>query len=542
MRDRFGDARAIAHEFIKQMQAHDLMDLMFFDDLEVVGDTQWMTFDQRADIESKLNEVTATAPSHRGHGALFSEIKSMTKRAFTSLWTSEPTDAIPLHQAMVLLSNGAGAADPQNDVANAEIFRPYLDQGRFSEDDASLPKTPLPVISIWLPDEAPIAENTEGHNDARLMQALANPEIGGFFDVVQRGSGTAKASPIVGLVRARFNAMWLVHWRASCIGPSAEQSFNLVFENTQPPISPDPTFKNVAIGIDPGQWPLDVDRGRTMKAAQDSPVYPGGEVTIFGDFCWSGDRQRAEGYFVPTARLPVTGLTSPTTPDVAKRALQRLQATSVLGTTLATGDTYVTFSVPNDERVLDPRVDARVARLFVYDRKTHQASAIDPTGMLTLQGARTPLARLLIAGLIGLLVVAVLLVVLLLRVAGWGRKTIGEAAGTGPREYDAALAATAAAGAATIRGSAGQFAVHLGSELRVGRDPTQCPIFLSEPRVSGIHATLRFEGGHLLVRDENSNNGTWLHGARIAPGVWTLVPAGTSLRFGPLEFLVQFEA
>lgn len=77
--------------------------------------------------------------------------------------------------------------------------------------------------------------------------------------------------------------------------------------------------------------------------------------------------------------------------------------------------------------------------------------------------------------------------------------------------------------------------------MRVGRDPAQCPILLGEPRVSGVHATLRFDSGQLVVRDEGSNNGTWVSGARIAPGVWTAVPAGTPLRFGPVEFAVQLE-
>ena len=97
-------------------------------------------------------------------------------------------------------------------------------------------------------------------------------------------------------------------------------------------------------------------------------------------------------------------------------------------------------------------------------------------------------------------------------------------------------------GGASLRGPAGQFSIRAGSEMRVGRDPGQCPVFLSEPRVSGVHATLRFDGGQLLVRDESSNNGTWVSGARIAPGTWTPVPAGTSLRFGPVEFSVHLEA
>jgi pSer/pThr/pTyr-binding forkhead associated (FHA) protein len=99
-----------------------------------------------------------------------------------------------------------------------------------------------------------------------------------------------------------------------------------------------------------------------------------------------------------------------------------------------------------------------------------------------------------------------------------------------------------AATSATLRGAAGQFTVQAGSEVRVGRDPAQCPIFLTEPRISGVHATVKFEAGQLFVRDETSNNGTFVSGNRIAPATWTPVPAGTPLRFGPVEFAVQLEA
>ena len=99
-----------------------------------------------------------------------------------------------------------------------------------------------------------------------------------------------------------------------------------------------------------------------------------------------------------------------------------------------------------------------------------------------------------------------------------------------------------AASAATIYGSVGQFTIRPGAELRVGRDPAQCGIFLQEPRISGVHATLRFEGGQLWVRDESSNNGTFLDGARIAAAAWTPVAAGGQLRFGPIDFAVRLDA
>jgi pSer/pThr/pTyr-binding forkhead associated (FHA) protein len=89
---------------------------------------------------------------------------------------------------------------------------------------------------------------------------------------------------------------------------------------------------------------------------------------------------------------------------------------------------------------------------------------------------------------------------------------------------------------ATLQGAAGTFTVLPGQEMRAGRDATQCGILLAEPRVSGVHATLKLEHGQLLVRDENSNNGTLVNGARIAPGIWSPVPSGSILRFGPVEF------
>ena len=122
---------------------------------------------------------------------------------------------------------------------------------------------------------------------------------------MKEGEGNAKGKTIIGLrVRARFNAMWLIHWELSCINPSVEQTFNLVFENTKPTIAPDGTFKEVPLGIDPTQWPLDVDMKKTSEAALQNPVYPGGQLTVYGNFCWSGDKTRAEAYFIPAGTKP----------------------------------------------------------------------------------------------------------------------------------------------------------------------------------------------------------------------------------------------
>ena len=49
--------------------------------------------------------------------------------------------------------------------------------------------------------------------------------------------------------------------------------------------------------------------------------------------------------------------------------------------------------------------------------------------------------------------------------------------------------------AASSPGAAGVFTVTPGLEMRVGRDGATCQILLTEPRVSGTHATLKFEAG-----------------------------------------------
>jgi hypothetical protein len=451
--------------------------------------------------------------------------------------------------------------------------------------------------------------------------------------------------------------------------------------------------------MDPTQWPLDIDVAKTAKAAQENPLYPGGPFTVYGEFCWAGDKQRAEAYFIPAGTRP-SAQTSTRDPEVAKKAMQQLQAEHMLGASMATGDGYATFLVPDDDKVLDGTGDNTVARLVVYDNRAHRASAVDEKTVLTLKATKKPISWPLIAGVSGLLVVIVLLALVLLRGGGgggggrrrgapagggtpappafgvppaggyggppagggYGMQAIGpDAFGTtaavpggvaaaapnalfavgsplaglatpapSPPVYAPAPAyspgapvardtgamaaasppilqvrcpscgmstmATAGqpsvcfscgqplpseltkgggqlatpafpstgamppqattpapfasygvapggvASAATIRSAAGQFTIRSGAEVRVGRDPAQCPIFLGEPRVSGVHATLKVEAGQLVVRDESSNNGTWVSGARIAPGVWTAVPVGLPLRFGPIEFAVQLEA
>ena len=92
-----------------------------------------------------------------------------------------------------------------------------------------------------------------------------------------------------------------------------------------------------------------------------------------------------------------------------------------------------------------------------------------------------------------------------------------------------------------LSGPAGTYTIAPDIEMSVGRDAAKCHITLTEPRVSGVHATLKLEGTELRVRDEHSNNGTFIDGLRLAGGTWTVAPAGGVVRFGPVEFSVRVE-
>ncbi len=704
MGSRYAEARAVAREFIEAMQPNDLMDLMIFDDRLVIHNSKWRTFAERNKLVDILNDQPAPAISHGRDRPLFDELKRMTADGFNDLGNSQGPQKIPLHQAMVLLSNGAGRNDVGSSAPSADLFHQFASKGRFPEDNTSVPKTPLPIISIWFPSQSSLLNDVYRNNDEQFMQSLANPEIGGFFDIVREGQGLAKGKIIIGLVKARFNAMYVVKWSLACLNSSLTQTFDLEFQNTTPQIKGDATFKDVPIGVDPTQWPLSVDVAKTKAEADANPVYPGGTFKVYGDFCWGGDKARAEAYFVPAGTKPDPNANS-SDPELARRAMQQLTAQNMRGAAKDASDTFVVFDVPEDEKILDGTGDNAVARLVVYDNKAHRASGHDAKTIITLKAKKPPFNMLLIAGAVGLGVVVLLLLIVLVRGGGGGgSKKRGQPAaasapvvagapgaygtpmppgGYGPPPgggyggpppggggyggpppgggyggppgmggpppgagmsgpppgaqpfgtsalpagspmaasalppFAAPVPSPAPAGAplsaggevvqvrcpscqmttmatpgqpsvcfscgqplppgitgaiepapafpltgqlgqpppepppdpygrttpskALIVGPVGQFPILPGSEVRVGRDPSQCAVALSEPRVSGVHSTLKFEAAQLWVRDEQSNNGTFIAGERIPPGAWTMVPPGHQIRFGPVEFDVRFE-
>ena len=590
MGTRFDEAKHVAGSFINAMGPNDIVDVMLFNDKGVVQDSKWVNSKQAAN--AVLSAVPHTYPSQGRTRPLFNILKQAATDGFKELGNAGQSVPVPMHQAMVVLSNGSAGADASSNAAAANLLKEYLTKGRFPENNDVLPMTPVPVVSIWFPTKL---VDEFAANAREFMEGLANNEIGGFYSIVRDGQ-QGRAANIVSAVRTRFNKMHIVKWRVSCIAPSITQVFKLVFPSTSPQIQGDATFKNVPVGIDPTTWPLDIDYEATEKAAKRDPVYPGGSVKIFGNFCWGGTSSRAEIYMVPKNQAPPASIAGGNLEE-ARKAQRALITAGMLGKATSAGDSFVEFELPDKSKFLVGKGDVMTARMVLYDNQARRTSAITADKILTLRAREAPLPYLVIGGATFGAVVLVLLIVAIVR-GGGGRRRGGAAAspprpgmapgapgmaaagygnlgpspgqafqgpGAGPAPGPASMGgppyggdgyggapmtsgqgygggpASAAPTRGVITGAAGVFTVSAGLEMRVGRDGATCQILLTEPRVSGNHATLKFETGQLLVRDETSNNGTYLNGQRIPAAMWTPVAPGTALRFGPVEFAVRLE-
>lgn len=545
MGPRFDEAKAIASAFINAMGPGDIVDVMSFD-RTVLQDSKWKS--SKADATSFVASLSRVGALGGRTRPLGSTLKQAITDGFGDLGNVGNNVQVPLHQALVVLSNGQSGADTTGNAAFALQISRYATAGRFPEDNQLRPKAPVPIVSIWLP--SPQIEEL-GANAREFMEGLANPEIGGYYNIVRDGQA-GRAPNIVNAVRSRFNKMHVVKWRVSCIAPTVLQSFRLYFANIEPMVAGE-NWDSVPVGIDPSTWPLDIDREQTERAAKKDPIYPGGKVRIFGDFCWGGQANRAELYMVPKNQQTVD-TTKNRSIEEAKKARDNITAQGLRGKVVETGDGFVEFELPASDKWLVGSGDKMIGRMVVYDNVAKRASPVTTERILTLAARTAPLPILWIGVGTFAGVVLILLVVTAVRGGGGSRRktNAAPAAPPPPRPMGGAppmappadfIAAPPPPNAtrATIQGAAGIFTVRPGEEMRAGRDGQRCQIFLAEPRVSGYHATLKFENGQLFARDENSNNGTSVNGQRIAGGVWTPVSHGASLRFGPVEFTIRYE-
>jgi hypothetical protein len=536
----FEDAKQVADQFVSSLGPNDIVNVMFFNDRQVVLDSKWLPAAKKANAQKFIQSAT-TYPNQGRNRSLLTIVKTAATDGFKALGNTGEGVKVPLHQAMVVLSDGYGGADPATTGPGALQLSQYMMGGRFPEDNTALPKAPVPVISVLFP----ISSLDEfRQNSLEFMQNLANPDIGGFFSIVQPGQGSRGAN-IVKAARTRFSKMHVVKWRVSCIAPTITQSFKLVFNNVNPPILGDNSFKDVPVGIDPSTWPLDVNAQYTKEAvAKAGGVYPGGRFRVYGDFCWGGETGRAEVYFLPAGQQAPADLAGADI-EKAQRTQQQLIAQGMRGKALETGDSFAEFEAPDKDKLIHGSGAQGVAQVLVYDNKAHRTSGLTANTILELKATTAPLPILwILGGALALVVVALLLVVVLRGRAPRRGGTPPAAPVMAGRPPLAPVASTAPAFAtrASLQGPSGTYTVAMGGEVRAGRDPGQCTIVLNDGRVSSVHATLKMESGHLYVRDEGSNNGSSIDGATVPPGTWTPVRHGGMLRLGPLEFSVKLEA
>jgi len=543
MGTRMDEAKQVATTFVNSMRPNDIANVMIFNDRSVVAASGW------SKDKNKVLEPLANIPKFPVSGRtrpLGQIIQQAAIDGFKELNNVGLNIQVPMHQSMVVLSSGAAGTDATSVGPAAQLLSQYMSKGRFPEDNLGLPKMPVPIISIWFPSTQ-LEELFE--NARQFMEKLPNTDIGGAFFIVRDGQAS-RATNIVAAVRARFDKMWIVKWQVSCVEPTITQTFHLSFRNTDPLIAPDFTFQNVPVGIDPQAWPLDVDMEATVAEAEKNPVYPGGKLKVYGNFCWGGKKERAELYMVPKNQEVPATLANGTIED-AKNAQRTLIEAGMRGQAIATTDTYVEFEVPDKTKFLAGKKDAWTARLVVFDNVSKRTSAITQNKIVTLKAEEAPLPILMIGGIAFGGVVLLLLVVTAIRGGGGKRRSgnapppprpvVGAPAPAPMQPMMAAPPGPAFVSRATLSGNAGIYTVLPGMEMKAGRDGALCQILLNEPRVSGTHATMKIEGGQLFARDDNSNNGTTLNGQRLAPGVFSPVPNGASLKFGPIEFTVSLE-
>jgi hypothetical protein len=414
MGSRMPEAQAVAKEFINRMGPQDIVNVMYFNDRAVVKNSKWLN--KKAAAVGFVDSVGGPYPSHGRTRPLFNIIKQGATDAFRELGNAGSSLQVPMHQAMVVLSNGVSGSDPASAAQSALLLKEYMTKGRFPEDNQTLPKAPVPIISIWFPAQ----QMEEFFQNARqFMENLANPEIGGFHSIV-REKQTARAAKIVNVVTRRFDGLHLIKWRVPCVAPTVGQTFKLVFKNVDPPIAGD-NFIDVPVGIDPSTWPLDVDVDQTLSYAKKNPLYPGGTIKIFGDFCWGSDHKRAELYMIPKNQ-PVPESLKGRSLEEAKKAQQTLVASNMVGKAVSAGDTFVEFELPDDPKFLRGKDKDMEALAVVFDKHSGRTSAITSDKILTLPATKKPLNLFLIGGLTFGGVVLILLVIQMFRGGGGSRR------------------------------------------------------------------------------------------------------------------------
>lgn len=542
----FQELHRVASAFVSALAATDLVNVVVLGEKQVIGDSGWKTQSGRDAAEAILGRTREVVKSRDRTRPLLTLLKQTIQDAFRTL--SPPSGMrLPLHQAVLVLSSGYGGGDPATTGPGAAELSRYLTAGRFGEVDALLPKLPLPTIAIMTPPTG-YAEHAQLASD--FMRNLANPEIGGFFSVVQKGQA-ARAPRIVDAVRARFASLLVARFRLACVGSTLTQSLSLIFPGADPPVVGDSSFKDVPLGFDPASWPLDVDLATTRREIDAAGgLFPGSTFKVFGQFCWGGDLSRPEVYFLPPGEtLPDSLQTSGSASyeDVRKRLI----ALDMRSPAVAANEAFAEFRVPDTDRILHGSGERQAARFVIVDRKAKRSSGLTAGTAIEVKAMKRPIPKFWYWALGGAAALILTLVWFALarliskrrtalttysgiRIEGSPYLTPAPISQRGPRKDPKPMARV------VLHGQSERFTVLPDAELTIGRDSSRVTAVLGHPQVSGVHATFRIEGGTLLVRDENSHAGTRVRGERIGSGQFVEVRDEDTVELGPESLRVEF--
>jgi hypothetical protein len=355
------DAKTVAEAWVANLAPSDLVDVMAYNERQVVADSKWVSVAGRSDAQKVLAQAVGQRATGRNR-SLFAILKTAMNDAFRALSRVGDRGLVrPLHQAVVVLSTGYGGLDAASTGPGAMQLQQYLTDGHFGDPGDTAQKSPVPVISVFFPHRTEPLFEMNSHD---FMSNLANPEVGGLFTIMRPGQG-ARANRLIDAVRARFSHMQLVDWRVPILAPGPLQSFGLVFTNAHPPVVGESSFQTVLLGFQASTWPLDVSLDATRRVAESRPVRLGQDLTILGDFCWGDDPKRARVYFLPAGE---------------KEPL----AQAIAGETLRVSSRHAVVRVPQQRSLVHQSSGRAVIRAIVTDTLLHNTSGFGPGRILEL--------------------------------------------------------------------------------------------------------------------------------------------------------------
>ena len=385
--------KAAAKRWIERLAPNDLVNIVVLGHAELGESSKWLPTANKQTALTFVHKISSYPKSEKSR-PLMTMIQKATASSFSTLLSFAPRHALPLHQAIVLLSSGYGGLDPLTSSPAAIEFRRILSKGQLDESNKAIPKAPIPLISLFYPRKNKELPLDDAYS---FMQNLANAEVGGFFNGMLAGD-ESRIDRVIDRVRERLSKSYLARWDLACLDSRSEQSFQLLPKDINSGLIGDASFQNIPLGIDPLDWPLSLNQEQTRNAGEGS-LYPGSELSIFGSFCWGGDLRRAEVYFIPAGQN-IDPQMSARDMESGQAIQQRLIALDMKATVLDVGDGFVKIRVPSSDKLLHLSGGKLSAKIVVYDNEAKRISGLNRDSLLTLPARVAPSSPWLIISLI----------------------------------------------------------------------------------------------------------------------------------------------